>query len=123
MAKRASLSPMKRLKIFELHGGRCTFCEQPIQPGEPWEVSHDRPLELLGADDDTNRKPAHKTCHAVQTRTEDMPRIVKAKRQAAKHVGAIRPEGKLKSRGFPPSRKERAPKPSNLPRPRLYQEM
>ncbi|MEC5289443.1 HNH endonuclease signature motif containing protein [Aurantimonas sp. C2-4-R8] len=56
-------------------------------PGEIWEISHDRPLELLGDDDDENRKPAHKSCHAVQTREHDIPRIAKAKRQKMSALG------------------------------------
>lgn len=122
MVKRASLSPMKRLKLFEKHRGICHLCEQPIQPGQAWEVSHDRPLELGGADDDENRKPAHKTCHREHTRTVDQPAIAKAKKIAAKHVGAIRPAGKLQSRGFAPSRKERKPKPQ-LPPAAIYERM
>ncbi|QDP57331.1 MAG: hypothetical protein Unbinned3696contig1008_9 [Prokaryotic dsDNA virus sp.] len=91
MAKRASLSRVKRLAIFEAHGGICHLCERKIQAGEAWEVSHDRPLELLGADDDENRKPAHKSCHAVQTREHDIPRIAKAKRQKMAALGIRKP--------------------------------
>lgn len=94
MVKRRSLSSMERLRIFEEWDGRCHLCEQKIQAGEAWDVSHDRPLALLGADDNTNRKPAHRKCHAVQTAEKDLPAIAKAKRMKAKHIGA------KKARGF-----------------------
>lgn len=94
MTSRRSFSPMRREAIFLANGGRCHLCERKIRVGEPWDVSHDRPLALLGEDDGDNLKVAHRDCHAIQTRQVDAPAIVKAKRCAAKHIGAIRPTGK-----------------------------
>lgn len=90
MTERRSISPMRRLKIFEANGGRCHLCERTIRAGEPWDVSHDRPLALLGADDGDNLKVAHRTCHKVRT-GEDMAQITKAKRQKLKSLGIKRP--------------------------------
>lgn len=87
--KRKSISRTHRLRLFALHHGQCHLCHGRIDATrEAWEVSHDIPLELGGADDDVNRKPAHAKCHRVQTSTIDIPRIAKAKRREARHLGA-----------------------------------
>jgi 5-methylcytosine-specific restriction endonuclease McrA len=99
MTERRSISPMRRLKIFEANGGRCHCCERLIRAGEKWDVSHDRPLALLGADDGDNIKVAHRACHKVQTET-DMVQITKAKRQALKHRGIKRPTSFNRPPGF-----------------------
>ena len=88
---RARLSPRRRLQIFEAHNGICHICRQPIQPGQRWEISHPIPIALGGADDDTNRAPAHKhPCHSTVTAARDIPAIAKAVRVRAKHIGAYR---------------------------------
>lgn len=86
MVKRRQWSKSARVALFLKYEGRCHLCSQPIRGG--WEVSHEIPLELGGADDDTNAKPAHATCHRQRTSTEDIPRISKAKRQQALHLRA-----------------------------------
>lgn len=89
MTARRSISTKERLRLFALHGGLCHLCYGRIDATrEAWEVSHDIPLELGGADDDANRKLAHAKCHRVQTSTIDIPRIAKAKRREARHLGA-----------------------------------
>lgn len=89
MTKRRSLTGKDRLRIFAAHGGRCMFCGGKIEAKrEAWEVSHDIPLEMGGADDDVNRKPAHKKCHRTHTYTVDAPAIAKAKRREIKDMGA-----------------------------------
>lgn len=80
---------MQRLRLFEAHGGRCHLCTRLIRAGEKWDVSHARPLALLGEDGGDNLKVAHRACHKVQT-VEDQGRIAKSKRMKAKHVGAFR---------------------------------
>jgi len=92
---RTRLSTRDRLRIFEAHHGRCHLCELKIQVGEAWEVSHPIPIQLGGADDDGNRAPAHKKCHAQQTALKDLPAIAKAKRRRAQHVGAYRSRAPL----------------------------
>ena len=87
MARR-SLSTAKRLAVFLAHGGVCEFCMGKITVGQLWEISHSVPLELGGADDETNMRPAHKKCHRTHTATVDIPDIAKAKRREAKHLGA-----------------------------------
>jgi len=85
--KRQPLTPAKRERVFLQNGGVCHLCERKIRAGEPWDVSHDRPLALLGEDGGDNLKVAHRTCHQVHTATEDAPRIAKARRQSIKHLG------------------------------------
>lgn len=86
MTERRSLSPMRRLTVFEKAGGICHLCDRRIQAGEKWEVEHVRPLALLGADDETNMAPAHVACHATKT-ADQSGDIARAKRRAAKHNG------------------------------------
>lgn len=86
MTKRASLSPMKRLRIFEAANGVCYLCKQRIKAGEKWDVEHLIPLALGGADGGWNMKPAHKACHAPKT-AADVADIARAKRRKARHIG------------------------------------
>lgn len=55
-----------------------------------WEIEHLLPLALGGADDDDNRKPAHRKCHLAKTR-QDIKSIRKADRQRARYLGAKTP--------------------------------
>lgn len=112
MTSRRTISPMRRLAIFERNGGRCHLCSRLIRAGEKWDVSHDRPLALLGDDDGDNLKVAHRDCHAVQT-VDDRAQITKAKRQALKHVG-IRPPSKWR-KPMPGSKASGWKKPFNKP--------
>ena len=88
MPKRRSLSSSGLVALFAAHGGICHLCEMKIQVGEAWERSHPIPLELGGADDESNWRPAHKHCHRAHTSTVDNPAIARAKRRYAKHIGA-----------------------------------
>lgn len=91
---RRSLSPTKRLKIFEAHGGICCICNRRIRAGEKWIVEHLRALGLCGSDTEDNMGPAHESCADVKTHDEDMPRIVKAKRTKRKHLGIHTSKGR-----------------------------
>ena len=93
---RKSLSTRERLRLFTLHEGICHICGGKIDGArEAWEISHELPLELGGADDDENRKPAHYKCHRAVTAKQDIPSIAKARRQHAKHIGAQRKKSRL----------------------------
>lgn len=91
MTARRKISDGQRERIFLDNGGICHLCERKIRAGEKWDVSHDRPLALLGEDGGDNLKVAHRDCHKVQTREQDIPRIAKAKRQSRKHNGIKKP--------------------------------
>lgn len=89
MSVRRHRSTRERVRLFALHAGRCHFCGGAIDGvREAWEISHEIPLELGGADDDQNAKPAHRRCHRIWTAQVDLPMIAKAKRRAARHQGA-----------------------------------
>lgn len=87
MTRRRSWTPLRRLAVFEAHGGRCHLCGCKVQVGERWELEHRIPLALGGPDDETNVAPAHKACHARKT-VVDAGNHAKAERVRAKHFGA-----------------------------------
>ena len=122
MTKRRHLGTRERLAILDRSGRLCHLCNCPILPTDPWEISHDIPIELGGADDDANRKPAHKACHREQTDKIDAERIARAKRQEAAHLGAkAPPKQPIRSKGFAKNPK-RQPRPALPPRA-LYERM
>ncbi len=90
MTKRRTLSPMKRLAVFEANRGRCHICDTRIFPGDLWEVEHIIPLALGGADEPSNIGPAHKVCHAFKTAV-NVAEIARAKRRKARHIGIKKP--------------------------------
>jgi 5-methylcytosine-specific restriction protein A len=87
VAQRKRLSTADRVRIFGAADGLCHLCLGKILTGEPWEVSHPKPLEMGGEDTDENRRPAHKVCHRDHTSRVDIPQIAKAKRRQARHLG------------------------------------
>ncbi len=88
---RRRISTRERIDIFQRNDGRCHLCGGRIDAGQAWEVSHDTPLEMGGADEGDNLKPAHAKCHRIHTATVDVPQIRKAQRREAKHIGAKAP--------------------------------
>jgi len=102
---RKNFSRKERVRLFELHSGKCHICDQKVQVGEAWELEHIVPWELTRDDSDENVKPAHFKCHKVKT-ADDVAAIRKADRVKAKHIGAWpEPRAKIKSRGFGNSRR------------------
>ena len=100
MTARRSLTTAARVRIFQHNDGICHMCGGRIGVGDAWDVSHEIPLELGGADDDTNMRPAHRACHRAHTAAVDIPDIARAKRREAKHLGAVkkRPWSKYRRR-------------------------
>lgn len=88
---RKRISAKMRVEIFERHKGVCHMCGLRVVAGQVWEVSHEIPLECGGADDETNWKVAHRSCHRHHTATVDIPTIAKVKRIRQKHLGAKLP--------------------------------
>jgi hypothetical protein len=78
------------VKVFEAAKGKCFLCGMRIDEGRRWEAHHKRPLALGGEDVLGNLTPVHEKCHRLHTAGEDIPRIARAKKQHAKHVGAKR---------------------------------
>ena len=67
--RRPSLSPRRRLAVWERTGGRCVICSRRIDgTRERWTVEHIRALGLGGADDLDNMGPAHESCGRRKTR-------------------------------------------------------
>lgn len=82
-------STRERARLFALHRGVCHLCNGKINGArEAWDISHDIPLELGGADDDENSKPAHRKCHRKHTSEVDIPLIAKMKRREARNNGS-----------------------------------
>lgn len=109
---RRRLSTKARVSIFTRANGICHLCGGKIMPGEAWDVSHEIPLALGGADDESNMRPAHRKCHRAWTAEHDQPAIARAKRREAKHIGATAPKQRIQSRGFgkaEPQRRASAP--------------
>ena len=101
VTKRRSMTPARRARIFDSHGGVCGFCHEAIEPGQPFEVDHAVPLWFGGADDDgPNAYPIHTECHRLKTfgrerdrrRYSDISRIAKAKRLRAERLGRTNPK-------------------------------
>ena len=84
---RRSFSRKDRARIFAAHDGKCHICTGKIGVGEAWEVEHVIPYALTRDNSNDNLRPAHVKCHSIKTHTEDRPRISKAERQRAKHLG------------------------------------
>ena len=120
MIKRRRLSTRDRVALFNRKGGICHLCGLKVMPGEDWDNSHEIPLEMGGADDESNWNVAHRKCHRVHTATVDAPRIAKTKRQYARHIGAeAEPVRKIKSPGFHrPPKQNRASTPLTKAIPR-----
>ena len=89
----------ERLKIFIREGGICHICGGKIA-GKPWDISHEIPLEMGGADDGHNLRIAHRTCHQEHTAKQDVPAIRKAQRIERKHAGVRKPRTILVWRRF-----------------------
>lgn len=85
---RKRISARQRAKIFLKEGGICSICQCAVVTGQTWEISHEIPLACGGADDETNWKVAHYTCHRNHTAKVDAPKIAKVRRVYHKHIGA-----------------------------------
>lgn len=102
MSARKHRSFKERTRLFVLHGGMCHLCGGKIEAAtQAWDISHDIPLELGGADDDANAKLAHRKCHRAHTAKVDIPAIAKSKRVRAKNMGIrLKPKHRWPSRPF-----------------------
>jgi 5-methylcytosine-specific restriction endonuclease McrA len=97
--KRRGHTALQRTKIFLAHSGVCHLCGEKINgTKEVWELEHVIPFAMGGKDDESNLRPAHKSCHSQKTK-EDVTAIAKAKRIEAKHIGA-KPKHAWPSRKF-----------------------
>lgn len=91
---RKRFTTAQRFDLLKRENHTCHLCKGTITPGQAWDISHEIPLELLGRDDESNRRCAHRKCHRIHTATVDIPAIARAKRIEAKHyagTSSVRP--------------------------------
>lgn len=90
--RRRSMTPARRLKIWERHKGICCLCERTIDGArDRWYVEHLRALVLGGPDEDDNCAPAHYACKPEKD-AADIAAATKAKHVKERHVGAHQPK-------------------------------
>jgi len=89
MTQRRSLSTKARVEFFLSRGGQCASCGMKCDRG--WDLDHEIPLALGGADEPSNWVVLCRPCHRAKTRGADVPAIAKAKRREARHLGVKRP--------------------------------
>jgi 5-methylcytosine-specific restriction endonuclease McrA len=100
MTRRREFSNRTRLQAWERSGGKCEECGIKLQVGDRREYDHQIPCGLGGDNSLDNCVVLCGPCHSSKTTREDVPRIAKAKRVAAKHSGAWRPKRKIPYRRF-----------------------
>lgn len=101
---RAEFTKKQRAEIWSRAAGRCEKCGAKLKVGEG-EYDHVIPCALGGDATVNNAQLLCRVCHSKKTHKHDRPRISKAERQRAKHLG-LWPKSRtpLKSRGFPSTR-------------------
>jgi 5-methylcytosine-specific restriction endonuclease McrA len=97
MARR-EFSTGTKASAFHRCGGKCESCGAYLYTGK-FHFDHDTPDGLTGEPTLENCKVLCVNCHSEKTRTIDVPRIARAKRREAKHIGAKKPRGFRKPDG------------------------
>lgn len=87
MTKRSEFSRKTKVEAFAKCGGFCEKCSVRLMPGK-FHYDHEIPDALGGKNVLDNCKVVCTACHGEKTANEDVPRIAKAKRQEAAHIGA-----------------------------------
>jgi 5-methylcytosine-specific restriction protein A len=96
--------------------GKCEnkACGAPLTVGK-FHFDHILPCALGGKPTLANCAVICEACHKEKTAREDVPRIRKADRQRARHIGAVKPQGRLRGPGFAKSEKTPRIEKSALP--------
>jgi hypothetical protein len=84
---RKEFSTRTKAKAFHRAGGNCESCTCRLSVGK-FHYDHDNPDGLTGEPTLENCRVLCTACHSVKTTTQDVPRIAKAKRNEARHIGA-----------------------------------
>lgn len=92
-----------RQRVFDREHGRCHLCEQPIQPGQKWDLDHVVALINGGENAEPNLKPAHRKCHKVKT-ARDVAEKAKVVAIRQRHLGIV-DAPKLRGSPFPKTAK------------------
>ena len=96
------------------------YCEKCGAMAKRSQVDHVRPDGLLGEPTIENAMLICEACY-TEKNAKDTTDIARAKRIEAKHIGAIKPKGTMRSAGFRKSEKRPAIDKSVLaPLPRLH---
>lgn len=102
--------PTKRAAVFRANG-RCE-ASGPVYGLEPeagcwadlghgFEIDHyPLPATMEGSDSLGNAVVCCKKCHSFKTANFDIPVQAKTKRVSDKHLGIVKPSGRMQSRGF-----------------------
>jgi|SRR5579859_3555273 len=96
-----------RTQSYERAGGRCEWvdngfrCATVLVPGDV-HFDHIIPFAISVDSSLSNCQALCKAHHGLKTARDDAPWIAKTRRQHQDHIGASRPSGKIRSRGFPP---------------------
>lgn len=90
MPKRRNFTPKIKVAAFERAEGRCEACTAKLSPGNT-HYDHRIPDAIGGEPTLDNCQCLCTTCHKGKTAGEDMPRIVKTRKQHRKHIGAKAP--------------------------------
>ena len=106
--------PRVRLRIWEREHGICHLSGRKILAGEPWDLDHNTALINGGEHRESNLFPALRDKHRKKTR-DDLAEKSKVREIRAKHLGATKPMGKIKSRGFSKSEKPKHEAIKSLP--------
>ena len=111
MARREFSKSIKVAVIKRATKDNVIYCESCGLPAKRFEIDHRRADALLGEPTLENAMLMCSVCHSEKTKT-DVAIISKAKRQEARHLGAVTSKVKIRSRGFPKKeKKEKLPLP------------
>lgn len=92
-----------RQRVFDREHGCCHLCEQPIQPGQKWDLDHVVALINGGENAEPNLKPAHRKCHKDKT-ARDVAEKAKVAAIRQRHLGIV-DAPKLRGSPFPKTNK------------------
>ena len=84
---------------YKRANGHCEKCTAELYTGK-FHYDHDNPNAMTGEPTLENCVVLCLACHKVKTTTVDVPRIAKAKRNEARHIGAERPKKAWPKRSF-----------------------
>lgn len=117
MTKRLEFSKTTKRKRYDFAKGVCEICVLPVRVGDE-EYHHDKEAERGGSNTFENCRFLCKPCHSILTgkfKTEK----ARAEAQRAKHIGASKPKGDIKSPGFPQPKPKREPRAAVPGQPNL----
>lgn len=87
------------LRVWSRSNGRCAICGRRIQVGEKKDTDHIKSLGLGGQHRESNLQVVHRACHRGKS-ADEVRRMRKADRVAAKHLGLRKPRTITRWRKF-----------------------